>query len=284
MREWLLEHQNADGGWPYAPGKRSTLEPTALAFAALLGHAPAESARARARTWILDRQLPDGGFAARTGEVSPHWATPLAAIALCRGGLDADVRERALTWLRTSSGRQIASDSATNDLDGSLRGWSWFPGTFSWVEPTAYAILAFKTEGWGTDPRVVEGEKLLFDRVCAHGGWNYGNRRVLGEELVPFDQVTAKVLLALQDRRDRAELTPSAESLFAVDLQDFQSTVTRAWVFLARAAWGRTVGERERSALGKNLALDEEMGTVTLSYAMAAIAAAWPESKPFAFA
>ena len=62
------------------------------------------------------------------------------------------------------------------------------------------------------------------------------------------------------------------------------ATVTRAWVFLARAAWGRAVGARERAALTENLEADRELGTATLACAVAAIADGWPGSRPFALA
>ena len=81
--------------------------------------------------------------------------------------------------------------------------------TFSWVEPTAYCLLALKrARHLGVVPtrdiaaRVDEAERMLADRACAGGGWNYGNAHVFDKDLRPHGPTTALALLALQDRRD----------------------------------------------------------------------------------
>jgi len=279
LRDWLLEHQNADGGWGYAPGKRSALEPTSLGLLALVGLAAGPKPVAQGCAWIRERCTPEGGFAGSAAESEPSWATPLAVLALRAAGCEALACAGALAWLLESSGRRI-DDTSTNELDGSLCGWSWYPGTFSWVEPTAYAILAFKQDRRGDEARVTEGERLLYDRVCQGGGWNYGNRRVLGVDLVPFDQVTAKVLLALQDRRERKEVAATAEKTFSADLRRHRSTVTRGWEALARDAWGRPqTGAAE--AVTEHLEADRELSTAALSFAVAGLAAALPGFAPF---
>ena len=67
------------------------------------------------------------------------------------------------------------------------------PATFSWVEPTSWCILALKKAA--PDPtaretadRVIEAERMLADRCCLEGGWNYGNSNVLGKELHPMSR------------------------------------------------------------------------------------------------
>ncbi len=57
---WLVEAQNADGGWGGAPGVRSSVEETALAVEALAGakrsHLPeADAALARGAAWLVER-------------------------------------------------------------------------------------------------------------------------------------------------------------------------------------------------------------------------------------
>ena len=72
------------------------------------------------------------------------------------------------------------------------------------TEPTAWCLLALKQitdrSGEATD-RIDEAERLLFDRMCVSGGWNYGNASVLGQELNAYVPTTALGLLALQDRQ-----------------------------------------------------------------------------------
>ena len=45
---------------------------------------------------------------------------------------------------------QFFPDKKATDMDTELKGWPWSAGTFSWVEPTAYALLALKK--LGADP------------------------------------------------------------------------------------------------------------------------------------
>jgi hypothetical protein len=92
-----------------------------------------------------------------------------------------------------------------NRQDNSIQGWSWIDHTFSWVEPTAWCLLALKTcaQKWHAhiDPvRLRDAERLLVDRSCRGGGWNYGNSNMLGKELVAYVPTTAVALLALRDR------------------------------------------------------------------------------------
>jgi len=79
-----------------------------------------------------------------------------------------------------------------------LLGWSWAEGTFSWVEPTAWACLALQRVGQGGHERVRECLQLLLDRALDEGGINYGNRRILGCILEPIPGPTALMLVALQ--------------------------------------------------------------------------------------
>ena len=86
-----------------------------------------------------------------------------------------------------------------------LVGWPWVNGTFSWVEPTAYAVMALKRLRRQLPPdatrdRIDEAEELFADRACSDGGWNYGNTRVFDEDLWSYPDTTALVLLALADR------------------------------------------------------------------------------------
>ena len=118
--------------------------------------------------------------------------------------------------------------------DNQLIGWPWNDGTFSWVEPTSWCLLACKTAGphfrAAAAVRIAEAERMLADRCCVSGGWNYGNSNVLGKELSPYVPTTALALLALQDRPALPEVVRSLE-------------------------WLAGNWHRERSALASSLAL-----------------------------
>ena len=75
------------------------------------------------------------------------------------------------------------------DLDPSFKGWPWRPDNASWIEPTAHALVASESgvpkqaATRELRERIESGERMLLDRRCSDGGWNYGNRSVLGVEL-----------------------------------------------------------------------------------------------------
>lgn len=73
---WLVQHQNADGGWGDTPISKSNLSTTLLAWSALHRVAPAQTAaRARAEAWIRER----------TGSLAP---ADLARAVVARYGKD----------------------------------------------------------------------------------------------------------------------------------------------------------------------------------------------------
>jgi hypothetical protein len=98
-------------------------------------------------------------------------------------------------------------------VEENLRGWKWNPDTANWVEPTSYALLFLKkflrlvasgskaltTDVSSFQTAIAEAETLLYQRMCKEGGWNYGNARVLGEELRPYPLTTAIALIGLQN-------------------------------------------------------------------------------------
>ena len=145
-------------------------------------------------------------------ETVNYTANALAALVGVSAAPDApaDWVRRLLAGLTAVEGRKTApGDPAINRQDNALRGWPWVDGTFSWAEPTAWCVLALKrgarqAEAHAARSRIEEGERLLIDRVCEPGGWNYGNSNVFRKNLPPYIPTTAIVLLALQGRDDPA--------------------------------------------------------------------------------
>lgn len=180
----LGELRQPDGGYAPSPGAASEPEPTALAALALDDR--------EARTWLEAHQLDDGGFIVGPVAIRNDSPTSMAAVAL--GG---EPRERAVDYLLRHQATPIGYDERFPH-DPATRGWGWTSETFAWVEPTARAVLALKLLRSGA-PEIADGVAVLADRECSIGGWNYGNREVLGRDLEPFLQTSAAGLMAVQD-------------------------------------------------------------------------------------
>lgn len=204
LRQALVDARNDDGGWGYARGKGSRLEPTAWALLAL-----GEATRADAVFGAWPQQ--DGALTEPGAGTVNYAANALASVAGLAGGpaVTGAWLGRTLSGLVAVEGRPTPKgDPAINRQDNTLRGWPWLADTFSWVEPTAWAVLALRRGLARVDraratSRIDEGIRLLADRMCATGGWNYGNSNVLKKDLAAYVPTTAAGLLALQGREPR---------------------------------------------------------------------------------
>ncbi len=238
LHETLLSRQNGDGGWGGYPGGTSRTESTALALLALTHPDPATPDAEAALGWLLDRQDQEGWWPGGPDLAGPSWMTSLAVLALAGVPRVLSRAVRGAEWLLPQHGAvpswwnrlilRLSGRADDVDLDATLRGWAWTPDTFSWVEPTAYAVLALRTlreelESEGAARRIEEGERMILDRMCVGGGWNYGNARVLGEELWPYPDTTALALLALQGREadERVETSFAALDRMTADTDSF---------------------------------------------------------------
>ena len=206
---------NPDGGWPYVPGKSSRLEPTCWALLALAdgGIAPAGSALRDGLARLAAWQRADGLLADVAAAPANLAFNGLAAVVMHRARAAGSARDpaheamarRLLAGILAVRGTRVRASDIVRQ-DGRLTGWPWIDGTFSWLEPTAWCLLALKTSP-ATRPRpaamrIDEAERLLADRCCAAGGWNYGNSNAFGRDLFPYVPTTALGLLALRGRRE----------------------------------------------------------------------------------
>lgn len=248
----LRQAQNADGGWGYKAGGQSWLEPTCLAMLALTG---ADAAPALEKGWKLLQQwqLPDGGYRPAAMVAEPCWATSLCVTLQCVHKVFDSGFDKGVAWLLGSRGIEGSPLERALHLVGrmvveynpNLKGWPWSPESTSWVEPTAHALVALKkvrqvrAAQTGLAERIEEGERMLADRRCRDGGWNYGNRRVLRTDLPSYPETTALALLGLQG----ATVLPLDRSLTTASRQ-WQHTVSRmgkAWLAIAMRPHGRTL-------------------------------------------
>ena len=231
----LLHARNPDGGWPYIAGRQSRLEPTVFALLALRTAGHPLDARVLATWPRQDGLLLD----VRAGEVNVAWHAQAALVAQSFGSAEQPLAASLVSMLLTVRGVRLPQSPAMRQ-DDRLQGWPWSPGTFSWVEPTAWASMAVRR--WhrvrptlDAASRVSEAERLLLDRACAAGGWNYGNPAAFGHELRPHVPTTALALLALEPIRDHPTVI-RARTLLTTRRLDEASGLALS---LARIALGR---------------------------------------------
>jgi hypothetical protein len=265
LTDFLRSSQNVDGSWGYTRGSHGSLEPTVYATMALLGTEAGQKVIARSDNFIQARQAGSGGWPVNTTDNEPAaWVTALAGLALIALQAKTGADELAAEFLLHAFGKtrkswilRVADWMQSLDpkwVDKNHGGWSWNPETATWVEPTSYAVLFLKRLR-GSKPAssakvssetsramaIQEAESLLYDRMCKDGGWNYGNARVLGEELRPFPLTTAVALLALQDQAERSEVQASIR-YFEKAVMEEKSALALCLACLCFDAYGRQTG------------------------------------------
>jgi hypothetical protein len=198
----LLGLRNSDGGWPYRSAAASSTEPTALAALALADAGADSGVLSSAADWLVARQLANGAFTASPAHQEASWLTGLAALTLARLGRAEPAAAAVQALLAAQVFTFTQFPPGTYGYDTTLAGWPWSPGAFSFVEPTALAVLFLKQSGQSGRDRVRGAVALLRDRALAAGGWNYGEPEVLGGRLFPTDAPTALTLLALANEQD----------------------------------------------------------------------------------
>jgi hypothetical protein len=208
LESTLRRGRNSDGGWGYYAGKRSRLEPTCWSLLALEDADPQILRSWPVKDGVLLEQV--------NGE--PNYAFhALAMLAMAARHVEHVAgNQTLLEGIQRVKGVKLPP-STINRQDNTIQGWSWISGTFSWVEPTAWCLLALKkwrSRGHAVNvQRVADAESLLIDRCCVRGGWNYGNANMLGKELEPYVPTTAIALLALQDRPTESAYVKSLDCL-----------------------------------------------------------------------
>ena len=205
--DFLRANQNADGGWGYFPGRESRVESTVYALRALAGEINPGTPAIR---FLVSRQDRSGGLAPCPSVPGATWVTQLAFPLLRKAGVSNQVLEAAADWIVSTQG---AEDSflqrilhtlgkAKADQNPRLKGWPWRPENSSWVEPTAWGLIALGSmDGIGPAAAITYRRdlavRMLLDRRCEDGGWNYGNKRVLGVVLHSYPETTAIGLIGL---------------------------------------------------------------------------------------
>ncbi len=212
---FLKSAQNQDGGWGFKPGSQSRVEATSWAVFALCaeGTKATESLK-KGLQFLRAAQLADGSWPASPTQTVGCWTTSLALWALMADPESHAAAGRGVRWICEDLPRgrslikrvlrkiaRVEEVSAQND---SLHGWGWTPKTASWVEPTAFALIALGQTPKELLPnhaagRVREAKVLIYDRMCPGGGWNCGNPMVYGVAGEALVEPTVWALLALRN-------------------------------------------------------------------------------------
>jgi len=258
----LLDQQNSDGGWGAVKGKASNTESTAFAVMAL------ESTQRKdlpgrvqlGLNWLARHQNADGSW--RLNDVTPGGSWSTAPAMLCLGSFSGQ-RSRAVKaaeWALIQEGNSpgwlgslimwFTAQKDINRINMDLKGWPWASGSFSWVEPTSYFLIGLKRlrpalAGTNVNERIRQAELMIYDRVCEEGGWNYGNSKVYGEALWPYPDITALVLIALQDR-PQMEANQKSLKMLEKSLRDTNSGLALSWSIICFQLYGRGVAEWRR--------------------------------------
>jgi hypothetical protein len=242
---FLLLSQNSDGGWGYAPGQHSIIEPSAAAALALRNDPEAREPYEGALAWIRAAQHRDGGWGLNPKDAQSSWQTAWALLALAYAGVDGTAVEGGTAWLLTAGPAEVGEDRPLEsyneivEIDGSLRGWPWRPGQASWVEPTALSMLALRAMPSSEQSRACLDEAVAYlqDRRCRGGGWNVGNPMMFGKALPARAHPTAWALLALVRTAPQAIFRDDQTALLA-DMDRDGGALALAWGLLALAALG----------------------------------------------
>ena len=202
----LNAYRHPSGGWGYLAGQSPVGEATLLALAAGAEGDPA---------WLDQGEL--------------GWSVLMAPS--CLSQRFPDRAQAAIAPLLALKGDPGGLSAGT--YNASIQGWAWVDGTFSWVEPTAWAVISLRRQGLDGNARCVDGLRLLVDRQCSDGGWNSGNPDVLGAELPGYLYAAGLCAMALPpgDSVDKA-------LKFAEGVRSAPSVMNLSFAVLARLRHG----------------------------------------------
>jgi len=225
----------------YLRNQAPATEPSVLAALALAGHG-LRGAELPVLEYLSRSQQADGSVGVREKEPTPGWPTSLAIIAwqLFDPEKHKPHIDKALIWLSAMHGKAL-EQSPEMGHNTQLDGWPWAEGTHSWLEPTAFALLAYRAANQPAHPRAKEAIKLLIDRQMSNGGCNYGNTVVLGQTLRPHVQPTGIALLALAGENDPSGRMERSLTWLKWSLNERTTAASLAWALLGLYAHHRDV-------------------------------------------
>ncbi len=247
-QEFLTQSELPEGGWGYLSDSTAAYPETTCYSLLALRDTPFPKEKSLA--WITELVNEDGQLILPEDD-SPNWGTSHLVITLERLKVLPEKKDASINWLLAWESQYTESKIEDIELDSTLIGWPWISNTFSWVQPTAYAVLALKLSGLHAHPRVQEAETLLFDRTCPGGGWNFGNPVMLGRPVAPSIVETAITLLALQDLPKGTDEISSGISVLEDGLPKLPSALALALGILCLTVYERPVTQHVERLLAR---------------------------------
>lgn len=228
--------------WGYHTGSPSASEPAAFVAMALIANGHFRAAN-RPLQFLADMQQSDGHLGVFADQSTPGWPTSLAILAWSKA--DAGEQEpkfteqigRAVDWTLSVEGKPLDRQDDMGH-DTTLIGWPWVDGTHSWMEPTAFAVMALKATDHGDHPRTREAARLIIDRLLPDGGCNYGNTLVLGQELRPHVQPSGIALAAIADEGNSGGRIGRTKDYLLQNLSHETTAASLSFAVLGLKAWG----------------------------------------------
>lgn len=231
------------GGFPLRKGGPFRVDATAWGILTVQSINPRHSLLSRARSRLAESQAENGSVSIGRGHADAYWPTAISVLAWKESPPHETNWRRGIQFLLETTGKHWKKEP---DLpvqhDPSIPGWPWIADTHSWVEPTAVAVCALRSVGLGEHKRVADGVRLLMDRQIARGGWNYGNTKVFGQELLPAPESTGAALQALSGFVDEIEVKKSLAYLQA-EVKQANTPIALGWGLLGLGAWDRAPQE-----------------------------------------
>ena len=227
-----------DGGFSERPGTGYRPDATAWAALALSESGKQKELLEASRSKLVASQISDGRVCLAHDHPDSFWPTPLAVLAWQGSVNHSDPKDKAIHFLLKTAGQVSKKDpKAPYVHDTAIQGWPWIENTYAWVNPTATALLALHVAGYIRNERLQEAIRFLLDRQLPHGGWNYGNTLVYGQELRPQPETSGIALASLANCVPRGKIKRSLDYLMDC-LFRIRTPLSLAWIILGLSAWG----------------------------------------------
>ncbi len=237
----LRERFEEGVGFVNRAGGRARPDAAAWAILALAAAGTDAELVEKGRDQLAAAQSDDGRVSIAREHQETYWPTSLAILAWQGAPEHRHPQEKAAQFLVECS--EVLTPETKKQIvgyDTTLRGWSWTADAFSWVEPTALAMIALRVARYQNHPRIQDAVTLLMDRQLPEGGWNIGAPVIFGRPLRPMPENTGMALQSLCGLVLRKDVE-KAISYSREQLASLHTPLALAWTILGLRAWGEQI-------------------------------------------